>query len=121
MDPYRRGVLDRGPEEQWEPVRRAMGVTRRLAERVNLSAVTPRNDLASSRYCLADPGKEYLVYVPQGGEVTVDLSAAMGDLAVEWMDPIAATVTSAEPTAGGGQRTLKAPFTGDAVLYLRRK
>ncbi|MBM3334472.1 hypothetical protein FJY63_07405, partial [Candidatus Sumerlaeota bacterium] len=88
MDPYRRGVLDRGPDDQWEPVRRAMGVTRRLAEQVNLSAMTPRKELARSGYCLADPGREYLIYLPQGGEVTVDLSAATGDLAVEWMDPV---------------------------------
>jgi len=121
MDPYRRGVLDRGPDEQWEPVRRAMGVTRRLAERVNLVAMTPRKELASSGYCLVDPGKEYLLYLPEGGEVTVDLSAASRELAVEWMDPIAGTITSAEPTAGGGWRILKAPFTGDAVLCLRRK
>ena len=51
---------------------------------MNLAAMTPRSTLASSRYCLADPGKEYLVYLPDGGEVTVDLSAASGSLAVEW-------------------------------------
>jgi len=28
-------------------------------------------------------------------------SAATGELAVEWMDPIAGTITCAEPTAGG--------------------
>jgi parallel beta-helix repeat protein len=121
MDPYRRGVLDRGPDAQWEPIRRAMGVTHRLAARMNLAAMTPHNSLASTSYCLADPGKEYLIYLPHGGEVTVDLSAAMGELAVEWMDPVEGTVTRAEPTTGGGQRIMEAPLTGDAVLYLRRK
>jgi hypothetical protein len=121
MDSYRRGVLDRGPDDQWEPIRRAMGVTRRLAERVNLSAMTPRNELAGSGYCLADPGREYLIYLPQGGEVTANVSAAMGELAVEWIDPVEGTVSRAEPTPGSGQRILKAPFAGDAVLYLRRK
>ena len=28
-------------------------------------------------------------------------SAATGELAVEWMDPVAGTITRAEPTAGG--------------------
>jgi hypothetical protein len=27
----------------------------------------PRGELASIRYCLAAPGKEYLVYLPEGG------------------------------------------------------
>jgi hypothetical protein len=58
--------------------RRAMGQTRRLAERINLAAMTPRDDLASTGYCLAHPGEEYLVYLPNGGEVTVDLSASPG-------------------------------------------
>ncbi|MBM4083536.1 MAG: hypothetical protein FJ272_02005 [Planctomycetes bacterium] len=49
--------------------------------------MTPRNDLASTQYCLADPGKEYLVYLPEGGEVTVDLTAASRTLAVEWFNP----------------------------------
>ena len=32
MDPYLRCVLDQGDEGQWEEVRLALGVTRRLAE-----------------------------------------------------------------------------------------
>ena len=88
---------------------------------MNLAAAAPHGELASTNFCLADPGREYLVYLPKGGEVTVDLSAATGDLAVEWMDAAEGTVTRAEPIAGGGQRTLKSPFTGDAVLDLRRK
>ncbi|MBI4326338.1 MAG: hypothetical protein HY674_13905, partial [Chloroflexi bacterium] len=40
--------------------RRAMGATRRLAERVDLATMTPRPDLASSGCGLAHPAKEYL-------------------------------------------------------------
>jgi hypothetical protein len=64
MDPYEQGVLQEGSDAKWEPVRRAMGVTRRLAERVNLATLVPRPELASSRYCLAHPGQEYLVDLP---------------------------------------------------------
>jgi len=48
----------------------------------------------------------------------VNLLAASGTLNVEWMRPADGASTRAEPVAGGGQRTLKAPFEGDAVLYL---
>ncbi|MBM4048611.1 MAG: hypothetical protein FJ279_26205, partial [Planctomycetes bacterium] len=67
----------------YEPLRRAVGHTRSYATRMNLAAMTPRNDLASTQYCLANPGREYLVYLPEGGEVTVDLTAASGTLTVE--------------------------------------
>lgn len=81
--------------------------------------MTPRSDLSSSQYCLANPGREYLVYLPDGGEVTVDLSAATGALAVEWLDPRTGSVTPGEPAAGGARRRFQAPFAGDVVLYLR--
>jgi hypothetical protein len=87
---------------------------------MNLAATAPHDELASTKFCLADPGKEYLVYLPLGGEVTVDLSAASGKLNGEWMRPTDGSIIRAEPTAGGGQPTLKTPFTGDAILYLWR-
>ena len=58
------------------------------------------------------------MYLPAGGEVTVDLSAASAKLNVEWMHPSQGNITHAEPISGGGTRTLKAPFIGDAVLLL---
>ncbi len=104
-----------------ESARKAMGHTRRFAERMNLAAMTPAQDLASTKYCLADPGNEYLVYLPEGGQVTVDLSAARGDLALEWFDPETGKTAAAGPrVAGGARREFKAPCDGDAVLYLVR-
>lgn len=101
-----------------DAMRKAMGQTLKMANRMDLAAMTPRNDLASTGYCLANPGQEYLVYLPKGGEATVDLSAATGELSAEWMHPIEGTITGAGPAAGGDQRTLKAPFPGDAVVHL---
>ena len=99
--------------------RPAMGHTRAYAERMNLAAMTPRNELSSTEYCLASPGKEYLVYLPDGGEVTVDVSAAKGAMAVEWFNPRTAEKRAGEKVAGGAKRQFQAPFKGDAVLYLR--
>ena len=55
-------------------------------ERVGLAAMTPHGAPSSTKYCLAAPGSEYLVYLPEGGLVTLDLSDARGALAVEWID-----------------------------------
>ncbi|MFC1717657.1 DUF6298 domain-containing protein [Candidatus Poribacteria bacterium] len=105
-------------DPRWEPIRKSMGYTLRYASRMNLASAKPHNDLASTKYCLANPGVEYLVYLPDGGNVTVDLSAASGTLAVEWFDPSTDETTSAEAIAGGGKQDLAAPFSGDAVLYI---
>lgn len=102
----------------WNEARRALGDTRSLATRINLVAMTPRNNLASSKYCLADAGKEYLVYLPSGGNVSVDLSAALGELAVEWFNPVTGKTQNSKAVHGGARRDFKAPFEGDAVLYL---
>lgn len=101
--------------------RMAMSQTRRLAERMNLAAMTPRGDLSSSGNCLANPGKEYCVYVSGGGEVTVDLTPVAGALAVEWLHPVEGTIASGAPVQGGAKRSLCAPFAGDAVLYLKTR
>jgi hypothetical protein len=127
MDPYldpshdvgRNHPVDGKPDGYWDTLRQAMGRTRTFAERINLAAMLPHDELASTKFCLADPGKEYLVYLPQGGAVTVDLSAASGPLNLEWTRAAEGTTIRAEPVSGGGLRTMQTPFSGDAVLYLR--
>jgi hypothetical protein len=102
-------------------IRTAMGHTRAYANRMNLAAMTPRTDLASTQYCLANPGKEYLVYLPDGGAVTVDLSQGEGIFELEWFNPRTGTVTNGGPVEGGAKAVLKTPFEGDAVVYLLTK
>lgn len=99
-------------------IRKAMGVTRKVAERVDLASMLPLPDLASSRYCLAAPGRQYVVFVPGGGEVTVNLSDAKGKFKVEWVHPVEGTSQDGGIVEGGAQRNLKAPFGGDATLLL---
>jgi hypothetical protein len=54
--------------DAFEPARLAMGDTVRFANRMELLAMAPRGDLASTRYLLADPGVEYLALQPEPGE-----------------------------------------------------
>jgi hypothetical protein len=104
----------------WHPTRRAMGDTLRYANKMNLAAMTPRPELVSSRYCLANPGHEYLIYLPEGGSVTINLRGGSGPFQVEWFLPrVNRTFPGAYPLAGGDYAVTTAPFTGDAVLYLK--
>jgi hypothetical protein len=114
-------VMDWWSGSEWDPIRRALGQTRAYADKMNLASMTPHDDFASTKYCLADPGTEYLVYLPSGGTVTVDLTAAAGELKSEWLHPVNGTLTSGGTIEGGAKRTFKAPFNGGAVLRLWKK
>lgn len=105
----------------WVSLRLNLGYALSYANRMNLMAMTPRGDLATSGYALANPvasGAEYLVYLPSGGSVTVNLSATPGTLTVEWFNPSTGATTSGGTTTGGTNRSFTAPFGGDAVLYI---
>lgn len=41
----------------------------------------------NSYYCFADLGREYLVYLPRGGSVDLDLSGVDGDFTIRWFNP----------------------------------
>ena len=117
MDPYDNKVLGKVQPSQWDPLRQALGQTRRLADRLDLAALTPQPELASTRYCLARAGQEYVVFLPEGGRARVDLSGS-GKLSVEWVHPVDGTRTPGASVAGGQPREFEAPFAGAAVLHL---
>jgi hypothetical protein len=97
-----------------------MGQTRRFAEKIDLAHMKPDDSLAETRYCLANPGKEYLIFQPGNqGEFAVDLSAAPATFAVEWFNVYKGTTIAGKPVKGGGIRTFPTPFGGPAALYLK--
>lgn len=105
----------------WVKLRANMGYTRQYAERMNLAAVTPRQSLCSTAYCLANPtsgSAEFLVYQPGSGAFTVNLSGVSGALNVEWLNPDTGAKSAGNAVQGGAVRTFTPPFGGDAVLYL---
>ena len=120
MDPYDGSVLGKPFDPKFEPSRRSLGQTLRYAERLDLAAMLPTKELASSGYCLAAPGRAYLIYLPKGGEVSVDLSQARGRFSVEWFQPGTDRTLEGGPVEGGSKPTMKSPFeAGDAVLLLK--
>lgn len=90
---------------------------------MNLAAMTPQEKLSSTGHVLANTnpaGAELLVYAPNGGEFTVNLSAINSRFNVEWMNPSNGVKTEGAIISGSAVRTFTPPFKGDAVLYLRR-
>ncbi|MFN7993869.1 MAG: DUF6298 domain-containing protein [Bryobacteraceae bacterium] len=112
--------LNRRDDATWEPVRRALGFTRQCADRMDLASAVPNDELASTGYCLANPTREFLVYLPEGDRAEVDLTRVSGRLSVEWTHPEDGTITLGGTVAGGQRETLNVPFNGPAVLYMKK-
>jgi hypothetical protein len=117
---YAGAILNVRDYPTYAPLRVALGQTRRWAERLDLNAATPRPDFASSRYCLAHPGVEYLVYVPDDDRVDVYLGIEPHTFAVEWFNVLTGESTTGAPVTGGGLRHFTSPFGLESVLYLRK-
>ena len=119
MDTYDGKVLGKVRPEDEAP-RKAMGRAIEYARRMNLARATPQNELSSTGYCLAEPGVTYLVFAAEGGDMEVDLTAGDGPFAVEWRDGATDEVARVRSVAGGVKQTLRAPFDGAAVLFLKK-
>jgi hypothetical protein len=74
--------------------------------------------VASTLHCLANSGKEYLIYQPKSGELfSVELKS--GSYHYEWFNPTKGAVATGRVESSGGRQQFKAPFDGDAVLYFK--
>ena len=96
-----------------------MGHALDWSRRVDLAAMTPHGELASTKYCLANPGVEYLIYCPAGGK-TISVTLPAGRFAVLWFDAEKGKETKESPVAhAGAERKFAVPIAGDALLHLR--
>jgi hypothetical protein len=65
---------------------------RMVTNEIDIFSCEPHRDLISNyswneAYCSANPGVDYLVFFPDGGDIELDVSAAEGkSLAIRWMD-----------------------------------
>jgi uncharacterized protein YjdB len=128
MDGYDGAAIGLGAESYnasnpvWELIRKNLGYSRDYALQLDLKLAVPHGDLVLSEgtgYCLAKPGSQYLVYLPNGGSVTLNLSAVTGTLSVEWLNPVDGSKVPAGTVGGGSSVTVPAaPFGGPSVLFL---
>ena len=118
MDWYSYGDPKWTSSDEQEAMRKDMGYALTYANKMNLATMTPRSELTSTKYCLASPGAEYLIFQPNGGQgFSVELIA--GTYHYEWFNPAKNEVAgSGHVRAAGGWQQFKAPFEGDAVFHL---
>ena len=110
--------------ESVEPARYAMGDTLRYAERMQLVDMTPRGDLSSTGYVLANPGVEYLVLQPRETADPFTVELAAGTYTAEWHSVRTRETKGADAVRVGSSAPVSftAPFAepGPAVLFLKR-
>ena len=122
MDPYDCSVLTGSYDLSWvEPLRKSMSYSKMLADRMDLISMKPEPDLASSTYCLANKGAEYLVYLPDTTSVVLNLSGISEKFSVEWFNPDSGEFEDAEEVNGGDETSFNSPFDKpDVLLYLKK-
>jgi hypothetical protein len=95
-----------------------MGHVRLIASAVDLGAMTPAPQVASSGYALAGGGA-VLALTQDSRPLRVDLRSQRQQLSVDWFDVATGHVTAGAEIDGGGFAELHNPFDGAAVAYLR--
>ena len=116
------GVIPENPPridfKRDELVRKALGQCLSYAAKMNLVQMEPTLDVSSTGYCLAHPGHEYLAFSPEGREITIQFESDLSDYAIEWLDVERDEVLQEQ---GNSTNTLKPPFKGPAVAYLKKQ
>lgn len=117
VEPYDR------PMTAWEPVWTELGGTRAFLETLPFWEMEPRNDLVKDglAFCLAKPGAAYALYLPEGGEVMLELPEG-GSYEAAWWNPdngVNGGLTH-ESLVGGGERRFTSPGSGDWALRIQR-
>lgn len=95
--------------------------------------LAPRPDLVHEypdKYCLADPGEQYVVYLRWGGTVKIDLKLSSESATFEyrWFNPDTGVFTELKSTNGGDMRSFESPGSypstlefSDWVLHVQKR
>ena len=106
-----------------ERAQRMIRSAREVTGAIDLFRCEPHNDLLGERganeaYCLAEPGRQYAVYFPSAGEVTLDVRVASQPLTARWYDIDEGRWLETSSVDDGVIR-LKTPEQGQWAVVLR--
>lgn len=88
-------------------------------ESVPFYRMSPQQGLVTAGFCLAEPGEQYLVYLPEGGSVDVRLEGNR-KYEVTWINARDTKDRRKAGTITRGQGLTAPAETGDWVLYIKR-
>ncbi len=96
---------------------------RMATDELDIALTEPRNDLLGDRtdneaYMLAEPGRQYAIYFPDGGSVTLDMSQARGNWQYRWVNMDEAEWSEPGQIQAAENVMLQAPGTGNWIVVL---
>ena len=97
---------------------------RDLSDRMEWFDGAPHDDLLGEReeneaYCRALPGREYAVYFPDGGRVTLDLGGLDGDASLIWRRVLESGWSEPRAVQGGSGLPLEPPGPGHWIALVK--
>jgi hypothetical protein len=92
-----------------------VGYMQKALEGLDVTDMEKRHDLADGKFCLAKPGKTYIVYLPEGGEVR--LQELSSGLPFTWFNPKTAEFSGSDMVRESSQ-TFVAPNQAPWVLII---
>jgi hypothetical protein len=102
-----------------------IGAARKVSSIVSFWSVAPRPDLLSDRepdeaYLAADPGRQYILFLTDGGTARLDLKNHAGAFALKWVNISKGDWGKSGVLDGGDAVTIEAPGKGPWVAVLHR-
>ncbi|MCA1758319.1 MAG: hypothetical protein LC658_01000, partial [Bacteroidales bacterium] len=97
-----------------------------VMDEIDFTSTKPHNDLLLERdeneaYLMAEPGKQYAVYFPKGGEVGLDLTPEDESWEIRWRNVLDGSIQPGLQVEGGSAVMLKTPGSGHWVAVLNQK
>tara|TARA_R110002167_G_scaffold128570_6_gene310918 strand:- start:3099 stop:4247 length:1149 start_codon:yes stop_codon:yes gene_type:complete len=106
----------------YDPQRKSLGDIQTFARQIDLIQTIPTIDstICSTRFCMVNPGKEYLAYQPDTlGHINLDLS--LGTYNVEYFDSKTSEKVLSTVVSKGGKKIFNRPadFKADWILLVK--
>ncbi|MGD8752183.1 MAG: DUF5060 domain-containing protein [Anaerolineales bacterium] len=104
-----------------EPMLNDMRRARQYVESLPFDDLKPCNDLlpkGTRAFCYGKSTQLYAIYIPENGEVDVNLADKNAIYAVNWFNPRTGEVINESTIEGGSWRSFRAPDNKDWVLRL---
>ena len=82
----------------------------------------PHNEVVTGdkeAYCLAEPGKQYLIYLPEGGDASLML--AEGNYDSRWFNPYTGVTQNTQRITGGDTLKIRAPDNNDWAVIITKE
>ncbi len=109
-----------------ETAKSCIAAARKIEEHVKFWDVTPRMGLLSARsedeaYLAADEGRQYILYLTDGGSVELDLTAGNHKFTMQWVNITTGDLGSQMTVKGGKKVLINAPGKSGWAVAITRK